>query len=123
MNARLQFIASTSLICLIFLCIAWELWLAPLKPGGSWLVLKGIFLLAPLFGILRGKRYTYQWTSLFILFYLMEGLVRATSETGMSQLLAIVETLLAGILFASVVAYARLTRSGSGSKVRAEPAP
>ena len=86
MNARLQLIASISLISLIFLCLAWELWLAPLKPGGSWLVLKGIFLLAPLFGILRGKRYTYQWTSLFILFYLMEGLVRATSDSGMAQL-------------------------------------
>lgn len=123
MNARLQLIASISLISLIFLCLAWELWLAPLKPGGSWLVLKGIFLLAPLFGILRGKRYTYQWTSLFILFYLMEGLVRATSDSGMAQLLAICETLLAGILFASVVAYARLTRRGPGNAVQSEPVP
>lgn len=116
MNARLQLIASTSLIGLIFLCLAWELWLAPLKPGGSWLALKGLFLLAPLFGILRGKRYTYQWTSLFILLYLMEGLVRATSDQGMSQILAIGESLLATILFAAVVAYARLTRGNSGNR-------
>ncbi len=114
MIRRLQIVASTSLIALIFLCITWELWLAPLKPGGSWLVLKGLFLLAPLFGILRGRRYTYQWLSLFVLLYLMEGLVRATSEHGVSQTLAVLETALATLLFVSVVAYCRLTRGRAG---------
>lgn len=109
-TTRLQWIASASLIALIFLCLAWELWLAPLKPGGSWLALKAVLLLSPLFGILRGKRYTYQWTSLFILLYLMEGLVRATSDQGLSRTLAIAETALSFILFAAVVAYARMTR-------------
>jgi uncharacterized membrane protein len=87
--------ASASLIALIFLCLGWELWWAPLKPGGSWLGLKAVLLLAPLFGILRGKRYTYKWVSLFIQFYLLEGLVRATSDSGLSQQLAIGETVLA----------------------------
>jgi len=36
----LQMLSSISLIGLIFLCLAWELWLAPIRPGGSWLVLK-----------------------------------------------------------------------------------
>ena len=107
---RYQFIASASLIALIFLCLGWELWWAPLRPGGSWLVLKAVFLLLPLFGILRGKRYTYKWVSLFIQFYLLEGLVRATSERGMAQWLAIGETVLAGILFASVIFFIRATR-------------
>ena len=106
----LQFSASTSLIALIFLCLAWELWLAPLRPGGSALVFKSFFLLLPLFGILRGKRYTYQWSSLFILFYVMEGLVRATSEHGLSQTLAIAESVLSTLFFGSVVFYCRLTR-------------
>ncbi len=110
----LQFIASTSLIALIFLCLAWELWLAPLRPGGSALVFKSFFLLLPLFGILRGKRYTYQWSSLFILFYVMEGLVRATSEHGLSQTLAMAESVLSIVFFGSVVFYCRLTR---GQKV------
>ena len=62
MTARhYQLIASTSLIALIALCIAWEGWLAPLRPGGSWMMLKGALLLLPLFGVLRGKRYTYKW--------------------------------------------------------------
>ena len=79
-----QLIASTSLIALIALCIAWEGWLAPLRPGGSWMTLKGALLLLPLFGVLRGKRYTYKWLSLFVQFYLLEGLTRATSDTAMA---------------------------------------
>ena len=111
MNAqRYQLIASTSLILLIALCLAWEGWLAPLKPGGSWMILKGAFLLFPLFGILRGKRYTYKWLSLFIQFYLMEGATRATSDSGLSQWLAAGETLLSVVLFAALVLYIRATR-------------
>lgn len=108
---RYQTIASVSLILLIALCLAWEGWLAPLKPGGSWMILKGALLLLPLFGILRGKRYTYKWLSLFIQFYLLEGATRATSDTGLSQWLAAGETLLSVVLFVSVVLYIRATRS------------
>lgn len=107
---RLQLITSSSLIALIFLCLGWELWWAPLKPGGSWLGLKAVFLLAPLFGILRGKRYTYKWLSLFIQFYLLEGLVRATSDQGLSQQLAMAETLLSTVLFVSCILFIRRTR-------------
>ena len=108
--SRYQLTTSISLIALIFLCIAWEGWLAPLRPGGSWLTLKGAFLLLPLFGILRGKRYTYKWLSLFIQFYLLEGLTRATSDSGLSQQLAIGETALAGIVFVASILYIRSTR-------------
>jgi len=107
---RYQFIASASLIALIFLCLAWELRWAPLKPGGSWLALKAVFLLAPLFGILRGKRYTYKWLLLFIQFYLLEGLTRATSDSGLSRGLAITETVLAAVLFVASILYVRATR-------------
>ncbi len=106
---HLYFTACVSLISLIFLCLAWELRLAPVQPGGSWLALKCLPLLAPLFGILNARRYTYQWASMLILLYLTEGLVRATSEGGLSQWLAIGETLLALLFFGSTVAYARLT--------------
>ena len=105
-----QLLAASNLIALIFLCIAWEGWLAPLRPGGSWMTLKGILLLPPLFGILRGKRYTYKWLSLFIQLYLLEGLTRATSDHGPSQALAIGETLLATVLFVTCVLFVRSTR-------------
>lgn len=111
-NTRLlQTASSLSLIALILLCTAWELWLAPLRPGGSMLVLKVLPLLAGLFGILRGRRYTYQWMCMLILFYFTEGTVRATSDSGLSQQLAMVETVLTVIFFASTIYYARATRS------------
>jgi uncharacterized membrane protein len=106
---RASLIASISLIALITLCIAWELWLAPLRPGGSWLVLKAAPLLLPLFGILRGKRYTYQWSSLLIQIYLLEGLARATSDSGSMQVLAVIEVVLAVIFFGATLVYARQT--------------
>lgn len=104
--------ACASLIALIFLCLAWELRLAPIQPGGSALVFKVLPLLAPLFGILNGRRYTYKWASLLILLYLAEGLVRATSDQGLSQTLAVLETLLSAIFFAAAVAFVRQTRPG-----------
>lgn len=102
--------AIVSLIALIFLGTAWELWLAPLRPGGTMLVLKVLPLLAALFGILRGKRYTYQWASLVILLYFMEGVVRAMSDKGFSATLAAVEIVLSVVFFVSTIFYARLTR-------------
>lgn len=116
MSKHYQLTASISLVALIFLCLAWEGWLAPLRPGGSWMTLKAAFLLLPLFGILRGKRYTYKWLSLFIQFYLLEGLLRATSDKGLSQWLAVGETALAALLFVTSILYIRSTRQAQEKK-------
>ena len=104
-------IASASLIALIFLCVAWELWLAPLRTGGSALALKALPLLLPLFGVLRGKRYTYQWSSMLILAYFTEGVVRAWSERGAGQALALAEIVLSMVFFTAAICYARVTRA------------
>ncbi|MGP1678978.1 MAG: DUF2069 domain-containing protein [Burkholderiales bacterium] len=110
MQKALYLGACVSLLALIFLCLAWELWLAPLRPGGSWLALKALPLLLPLMGILHGRRYTYQWASMLILAYLAEGAVRSFGDYGMSAALALVEALLALVFFVSAVFYARLAR-------------
>lgn len=99
--------ASVSLIGLIFLCLAWELWLAPLRPGGSWLVLKVLPLLAPLFGILHGRLYTYRWSSLLIWLYVLEALVRISSDAPPSAWLALAELFLALAFFIAVVLFIR----------------
>ena len=104
---RLHVISACSLVALIALCLAWELWLAPLRPGGSWLVLKVLPLLAPLFGILRRKLYTYQWASMLILAYFTEGVVRGYTEAGLPAVVARVEIALSLLFFLSVVAYVR----------------
>jgi len=108
-----QAVALVALLALILLCLAWELWLAPLRPGGSWLALKALPLAAPLAGILKGKRYTYQWASMLILAYFAEGAMRAWSDRGASQYLAMAETALSLAFFAAVVSYARLTRAAA----------
>ena len=110
MQKTLYLGACVSLLVLIFLCLAWELWLAPLRPGGSWLALKVLPLLAPLMGILHGRRYTYQWASMLILAYFAEGVTRAFDEGGRSAALASTEILLTLVFFVSAILYARLTR-------------
>jgi uncharacterized membrane protein len=110
MKAKLQLGASISLISLIMLALAWETVLAPLKPGGSLLMLKAVPLLLPVFGVLRGKRYTYQWSCMFILLYFTEGVVRAWSDTGLSAQLAVIEVILSVVFFSCAIFYARLTR-------------
>ena len=96
---KLRLGASISLIALIILSLAWEGILAPIKPEGSKLVFKAIPLLLPLFGILNGRRYTYQWASMFILIYFTEGAVRAWADQGVSAKLAFAEVLLTTIFF------------------------
>lgn len=108
--SRLRWAAVASLLGLIVLSLLWERWLSPIRPGGSWLMLKAIPLLLPLRGLLYGKRYTYQWSSLLILAYLTEGLVRATSDTGTSQMLAVIEVILSTIYFVSVLMFCRDSR-------------
>jgi uncharacterized membrane protein len=102
--------ACAALVALIALCVSWEMWLAPLRPGGSLIALKGLPLALALGGILSGRRYTYQWSSMLILAYLAEGVTRAWSDTGVSQKLAFLEILLSAFFFAAAVSYARLTR-------------
>jgi uncharacterized membrane protein len=100
-------LAIAALLALIGVCLVWELWLAPLRPGGSWAVLKTLPLLTPLHGMLRGRRYTAQWSSMLLLAYLAEGVVRAWSEPGPVRPLAALEIVLAGLYVTAAVIYAR----------------
>jgi uncharacterized membrane protein len=112
MNSRHTFyLASiTSLVALILLGVAWEAFLAPLRPGGSWMVLKVLPLMIPLFGILRGKIYTYQYSSMLVWLYFTEGVVRALSDHGLSQQLAGLEVALSLVFFLSCIFFVRLSR-------------
>ena len=107
--SRYWLAACATLIALILLLVAWEAFLAPLKPGGSWLVLKALPLLAPLFGVLRARRYTFQWSTLLIWLYVAEGAMRAYTDLGLSAQLALLEALLALGYFAAAVAFLRST--------------
>lgn len=103
-----RWVAVGSVAGLILLGIAWELWLAPLRPGGSWLALKVLPLLFPLPGLLRRRMYTYRWVSLLLWLYFAEGVVRATSDRGMSASLAMIEVVLSLVLFAACALHVRV---------------
>src|SRR5689334_23371599 len=109
----LKALAAATLVALIALALAWELWLAPLRPGGSLLALKALPLVLPLGGVLQGRRYTYQWSSMLILAYFAEGLTRAWAESGLARELAIAEVMLSLGYFAAAVSYARCSRGAA----------
>jgi uncharacterized membrane protein len=110
--------ATGALVALIVLSLAWELWLAPLRPGGSLLALKALPLALPLRGVIEGDRYTYQWSSMLILAYFAEGVTRAWADTGLGQGLAFAEIALSLLFFACAVAFAR---AGGNAPIRPRP--
>jgi uncharacterized membrane protein len=110
-RARAAWLAAcASLVALIFLDVAWELFLAPLKPGGSWMVLKVLPLLAPLMGVLHARRYTFQWSTLLIWLYAAEGAARTYTDVGLSAGLAAGELALSLAYFGSAVSFLRAGR-------------
>ena len=118
-------LAVASLLALIALALAWELWLAPLRPGGSWLALKALPLCLPLAGLLKNRMYTYRWLSLVVWLYFIEGVVRAWGDPPPGSWLALLQVLLCLVLFAACTLHVRLrlkyakARADSGQ----DPAP
>lgn len=102
-----RLLAVGSLLGLIVLGLAWELWLAPLRPGGSLLALKVLPLCLPLAGLLKNRMFTYRWVSLFVWLYFIEGVVRAYGDKAPSNYLAMVEVLLCVVLFAACALHVR----------------
>ncbi|MFY0480442.1 DUF2069 domain-containing protein [Achromobacter marplatensis] len=117
LNPRLRLLASVSLFALIVLCVTWETVVAPVRPGGSWMLLKALPLAFPLRGILRGNLYTYQWASMLSLLYLMEGAVRAMSDPApLSVLMAWGEIILSSTFFLSAIFYVRPAKRAARSQ-------
>ncbi|AVO48243.1 DUF2069 domain-containing protein [Melaminivora suipulveris] len=106
--AATRWLAVGSLLGLIALSLAWELWLAPLRPGGSWLALKALPLVVPLAGLLKRRMYTYRWVSLLVWLYFTEGVVRAWSDAAPGRWLALAEVALCLALFTACALHVRL---------------
>lgn len=102
-----QVVAISSVIALIVLSILWELWLAPLRPGGSWLSIKALPLCIPLTGLLKNRLYTYRWLSLWIWFYFIEGVVRVWGDPYPSRLYAGLEVAICIVLFGACAMHVR----------------
>lgn len=119
LNPFLKWGASLSLLALIVLSVVWELWLAPIRPGGSLLALKVMPLLLPLRGVLRGNLYTLQWAAMLILLYFMEGVVRAMSDPQpLSAYLAMLEILFSFIFYICALFYLRPAKQAAKKRTQ-----
>ena len=105
---RTRAVTLAALLALTALCLAWELWLAPLRPGGAWQALKALPLLLAVPGVLRYRMATYRTLALFVWLYFVEGVVRATSDRAPSAWYALAEAVLVVIVFVACTAHIRL---------------
>jgi uncharacterized membrane protein len=112
-----RWLAVASLFALIVLSLVWELWLAPIRPGGSPVIagLKALPLCIPLAGLLRMRMYTYRWLSLLIWLYFIDGVVRAWGASGTLLALAGAEIVLCLLLFGACVAHVRVRLRNHGN--------
>ncbi|MDE2418727.1 MAG: DUF2069 domain-containing protein [Burkholderiales bacterium] len=119
--AMTRWLAVGSVLGLIALGLAWELFLAPLRPGGSWLVLKVLPLCIPLPGLLKNRMYTYRWVSLVVWLYFTEGVVRAWSDRAPGNILAMLELVLCLTLFTACTLHVRLRQRHAKAAGLTEP--
>jgi uncharacterized membrane protein len=101
------------LIALVLVCLLWETLLAPLRPGGSWLVLKAVPLALLIPAALRGTRKALQWLALLLPFHLAEGIVRGWSENGRHAVVAWLAAAIALATFIALLAWVRNMRAGT----------
>ena len=106
-----QRLAVAAVVALVLLELMWELLLAPLRPGGSWLVLKAIPLALAWPGVARGARKARQWVALLLPLYVAEGIVRALTESGRHAALAGMATAVALVAFIALLAAFRAERA------------
>ena len=116
-----RWLALGSLGGLIVLGLAWEMWLAPIRPGGSLLALKVLPLCIPLAGILKNRMYTYRWVSLMVWIYFTEGATRAWSDRPPGNYLAMLEVLLCLMLFTACALHVRIRLNNSAAATANTP--
>lgn len=119
---RIRWLAFTSTLALIILGIGWELAWAPVRPGGSTLVLKVLPLCFTLTGLWMNRMYTYRWLSLMVWLYFTEGVVRAYSDKAPGNYLALAEVALCCVLFVACVLHVRLRQRYAKAATPADPA-
>lgn len=95
-------LANAAVLALVALDLLWELWLAPLRPGGSWLALKVVPLAMVVPGLAGGNPRARNVAALLLLVYFTEGVVRAFSERGRAAWIAATAALLATIAFVAL---------------------
>lgn len=86
-------------ISMIIFGISWEIWLNPIRPGGSMLWAKVLPLMLTLPGLYKARIYTFQWLSLLVWLYVCEALVRVYTTQKIEILLSVIWLLMSLSLF------------------------
>ena len=118
-----RWLAVASVLGLIVLGVAWELYLAPVKPGGSLLALKVVPLCFAIAGLLKNRMYTYRWVSLMVWLYFIEGAVRGWSDRPPGNYLGLIEVALCLLLFAACVMHIRLRQKRAKTEAGQQQLP
>ncbi len=108
---------------ILILLSSWIIYFKP--PTNSTISLSLIFILSPLLialrGLLNGKRYTFAWSSMLILFYFMHGVVEAwANESTLVQILALIEVGFSVIFFIGAIMFVKYKSRELGQKLEPE---
>ncbi len=117
------FMTLTAYFGLLILLASWIIFFDP--PENSTTSLALLFILTPLIlalrGLLNGKRYTYAWSSMLILFYFLHGVVEAWANINpLIQTLALFEVGLTVIFFIGAIFYVKHKSQELGQKLEPE---
>lgn len=113
-------IMQASAVTLLLLALLWELWLAPLRPGGSWLVLKALPLAILLPRLLRVDPRSVQWAVLLMPFYVAEASLRLVEPYPAGQC-AVAELVLALAFFVAAIVVLRPYKRRAARTAAQEP--
>lgn len=97
----------------------WILWLSPPTLGSAYVLLAILWLplWLPLYGILKGHAYTMAWANFIVMIYFLHSLTNLWVSGGMQQALALLELLLASLMFVGCTYYARYRGQELGLKI------
>ncbi len=96
---------------LLGLLLGWYAWRA-IATGSPVALLLGLLIvlwLAPLRGLLHGRRYTHAWAGMLVLLYFVHGTVEAVSNP-VERLAGAVEAVLSLVVFLGAILYLRRSR-------------
>jgi uncharacterized membrane protein len=95
------------------------LWLAPPQMGNAYVLLALLWLPLwfPLYGIIKGYAYTFAWANFIVMIYFLHSLTNLWVSNGLPQYLALLELLLATMMFIGCTYYARYRGQELGLKI------
>jgi len=116
---RLLRLGQLGYVILLVLIPLWVLWLSPPELGSARTLLLVWWgpLWLPLWGILRGKAYTFAWANFIVMWYFLHSLTTIWVSDGLNFVLAVVELAAAALMFYGCTYYAKYRGQELGLKI------